>query len=96
MCSKILDDELKVVYKNVKKVIVFLLSRKKQVQHAFEHRDVLGRNFSFVRESPGFYLCPILSSVGHDAIVSLQVMYPKSVLCFSGKTSNEDESLFLY
>ena len=45
--------------------------------------------------SPGFYLCPILSPIGHDTSVSLHVIYPEHILCFSGKSSNEDESLFL-
>ena len=95
LCAKILDDELKVVYKNVKKLILFLLARKKQVQDSFEHRDVLTRNFSFVKTSPGFYLCPILSPIGNDTTVSLHVIFPQHKLCFSGKSSNEDESLFL-
>lgn len=95
VCSKALDDQLKVVYLNINKLIIFLISRNKDTKRFNSMRLVLESIFPFVKASPRFYLCPILGYPGEESILNLKTMYLNKTLLFSAKNNITDEPSFL-
>ena len=61
-CARLLNEEMQVVFKNIKKVALHLLVRKKNFYSPLEYRNLLMKKFPFVSDSPGFYLCPKIPS----------------------------------
>ena len=95
-CARLLNEEMQVVFKNIKKVALHLLVRKKNFYSPLEYRNLLMKKFPFVSDSPGFYLCPkIPSNSLNTNVFSFKSTFKDRVIWFSAKESINDETEFL-
>ena len=54
-CATMLDEELKSMYMNIKKMNIFAISRTMDVCNLKTYHDVLKKKFKFIEDSPNFY-----------------------------------------
>ena len=95
-CARLLNEEMQVVFKNIKKVALHLLIRKKNFYSPLEIKNLLMKKFPFVSESPGFYLCPMIPSISMKSnTFSFKSTFKDRVIWFSAKESINNETEFL-
>ena len=94
-CATMLDEELKSIYMNIKKLNIFAVSHKMDICNLRVHHDALKKKFKFIEDSPNFYLSRNWTNSSLKDLSRLDSICPERVLLISGKSRISNETKFL-